>query len=186
MARALVEHLAPRTIEGDVDVPQDDDAQIISRHGELRVAGELRLHAMLMVLGDLVVDRRMTDLVRASRLTVTGELRCKTLRIGSPYWVAGRVDAKAVCFDPGGALWKGAGLHARVVVGSPQSGVIHGGVSATLHVDARAWNTDPRAAFAQLERGLVPEALARSHQASHHFQPEGLLALVEAGLPYLR
>jgi hypothetical protein len=187
MSRMLAAALRPLSLGGDIAVKQADEAQVTPRHGDLRVDGSLTLHAPLMVLGNVDVECRVMDLVRASRLIVTGNLCCKTMRIGSPYWVAGRVEAEAVCFDPGGQLWTGEGLHARIVVGCTQSrGVIHGAVASTHHIASDRWNADAHAAFAALAEILAPQAMARSDPGIGYFQPEDLLALVEADEPFLR
>jgi hypothetical protein len=187
MSHMLAGRLWTVSQEGDAVVQQADEAQVTPRHGNLRVGGSLTLHAPLMVLGDLDAEGRVMDLVRASRLIVTGSLRCKTLRIGSPVWVAGRVEADAICFDPGGQLWTGEGLQAYVVVGSAQSrGVIHGDVMATYYIASDRWNADGHGAYSALADALVPDAMVRSDSKIGYFQPEGLLALVEAGKPYLR
>jgi hypothetical protein len=101
MRQVLSGRLEPQSLVGDIHLKQADVAQVIIRHGSLRISGALHLHAPLMVLGDLYVGGRVVDYVKASRLTVTGDLTCRSLRIGSPFWVAGNVVVEAVCFDPG-------------------------------------------------------------------------------------
>ena len=187
LERLLAGRLERVDVDADIEVDQAESAQVIIRHGSLRVSGNLFLHAPLMVLGDLEVGGRVADLVKASRLVVAGNLSCKTMRIGSPVWVGGDVDCIAVCFDPGGKLWVGGELRAKVVVGSVQSGgVTAGKLNARFHSPPSDWERPGPGALYALERVLVPEAFRRADRERGYFQPDDLLQLIEVGRPFLR
>lgn len=186
MESVLARQRSPVVIDDDVNVLQADVAQVTVRHGALTVRGSLRLHAPLIVLGDLTVDGKVADFVDWSRLAVTGNLRCRTMRTMSPVWVGGRVETEAVCFTSDGKLWTGRGLDAVVVISTQDTrGVIGGEVHAAHHVRAEDWRAGGAACLARLQQILVPEAFARADRTTGFFVADDLLDLVEAGTPYL-
>lgn len=182
LARQLGDARVDDEHEGSLLV-DTDEAQAAIHHGSLVVRGRLELNAHLIVLGDLRVEGRVRDLTPWTRLIVTGNLRCAAIWSGSPIWVGGRIDAEVAFLERRGQIFTGEGMRARLVIQSPESRDIAGELDAEHHSTLQEWRHEPSAALARLRSILLPQAMEPEGDT---FSPTRLLALVEAGKPYLQ
>jgi hypothetical protein len=183
IATVLGERLTAASHSGDLVVDAKEEVQAVFHHGSLTIEGSLGLVNHLIVLGDLRVTGRVHDLEQWSRLIVTGNLECKTIRSGGPIWAGGRVTAEVVYLGHHGKIFCGDGMQAELVVASPEAVGIDGDTRVRHEIGVDLWRRDEAAALVRLTSLLTPEAVETFRGV---FVPEKLLALAEAGKPYLR
>jgi hypothetical protein len=174
----------PATALAELVIPRRPKGRAYLHHGSLTVQGNLKLGTTLIVLGDLSVQGRVSDPVDGTRLIVTGDFTTTTLESGGPVFVGRDARAKAMYLGIHSKYFVARTVRSELIVGNAESDGISGNVEARYNFANDQWRKDPKGTLEKLAAVLLPELMETDERDL--YEPEKMLAQVEAGKPFLR